>query len=235
MRGGFGVWPELLNKITGCESRTVPPLYVLMVRVMAKASHWGVPREGRSLPRKEQSSARHESEDLRIGFSHALRVYGVLRLSQKNGCGVYLQDAAAYLIFQEEISMKNKKMMVILVALVAVIAAMMGVFAMTRPEAVEGSKNVTVVIIHKDGTTKEMNYDTDLEFLADLLLEKELATGYTSEEYGFTVESVDGVVLDWSKDNAYWALYEGEEYATTSAAGIVLTDGGVYKLVYETF
>ena len=71
--------------------------------------------------------------------------------------------------------------------------------------------------------------------LADLLLEKELATGYTSEEYGFTVESVDGVVADWAADSAYWALYEGEEYATTSAAGIVLTDGGVYKLVYETF
>ena len=131
--------------------------------------------------------------------------------------------------------MKNKKMVLILVALVAVIAAMMGVFAMTRPEAVEGSKNVTVVIVHKDGSEKKLEYGTDHEYLADLLLEKELVTGYASEEYGFTIESVDGVVLDWSKDNAYWALYEGEEYATTSAAGIVLTDGGVYKLVYETF
>ena len=131
--------------------------------------------------------------------------------------------------------MKNKKMVLILVALVAVIAAMMGVFAITRPEAVEGSKNVTVVIVHKDGSEKKLEYATDHEYLADLLLEKELVTGYASEEYGFTIESVDGVVLDWSKDNAYWALYEGEEYATTSAAGIVLTDGGVYKLVYETF
>ena len=34
---------------------------------------------------------------------------------------------------------------------------------------------------------------------------------------------------------AYCAETNGEEYATTSAAGIVLTDGGVYKLVYETF
>ena len=159
----------------------------------------------------------------------------MLRLSQKNGCGVYLQDAAAYLIFQEEIRMKNKKLVIALVAFVVVIAAMIGVFAMTRPEAVEGSKNVTIVIVHKDGTEKKLEYGTELEYLADLLLEKELVTGYTSEEYGFTIESVDGVMLDWSKDNAYWALYEGEEYATTSAAGIVLTDGGVYKLVYETF
>ena len=38
-----------------------------------------------------------------------------------------------------------------------------------------------------------------------------------------------------SLDGAYWALYEGDEYATASAADIVLTDGGVYKLIYETF
>ena len=42
-------------------------------------------------------------------------------------------------------------------------------------------------------------------------------------------------MLDWATDSAYWALYEGDEYATTSAAGIVLVDGGVYKLVYEKF
>ena len=62
-----------------------------------------------------------------------------------------------------------------------------------------------------------------------------LVPGYTSEEYGFTIEAVDGITLDWSKDGAYWALYEGDEYATTSASGIVLVDGGIYKLVYEKF
>ena len=131
--------------------------------------------------------------------------------------------------------MKNKKIVFAAFALFVVIGIMAGVYMGTRPEAVEGAKTVTVRIIHKDGSEKVLEYHTDLEFLADLLLEKELATGYTSEEYGFTIESVDGVTADWQKDSAYWALYEGEEYATTSAAGIVLTDGGVYKLVYETF
>lgn len=131
--------------------------------------------------------------------------------------------------------MKNKKLIVAVVILAVVVAALLGIYSATRPETVEGSKHVTVQIIHKDGTEKKLEYDTDLEYLADLLLEKELATGYSSDEYGFTVESVDGVAADWEKDNAYWALYEGDEYATTSAAGIVLTDGGLYKLVYETF
>ena len=133
-------------------------------------------------------------------------------------------------------NMKNRKNIVFAVlALALIIGILLGVYFGTRPEAVEGSKNVTILIVHKDGTEKRLEYTTDLEYLAELLLEKELVTGYTSEEYGFTVESVDGVTADWNVDGAYWALYEGEEYATASAAGIVLTDGGVYKLVYETF
>ena len=131
--------------------------------------------------------------------------------------------------------MKNKKIIFAVVALVLVVAAMAGIYLSTRPEAEAGTKNVTVVIVHKDGTQKELNFTTDHENLAALLLEKELVTGYESEEYGFTIESVDGVTADWAVDGAYWALYEGEEYATTSAAGILLTDGGVYKLIYETF
>ena len=131
--------------------------------------------------------------------------------------------------------MKNKKLIVAVLALVLVIAALLGVYAATRPEAVEGEKNVTVVIVYEDGTEKKLEYATACESLADLLLEKDLVTGYSSEEYGFTIESVDGIMLDWATDGAYWALYEGDAYATESAAGIMLTEGGIYKLVYEKF
>ena len=131
--------------------------------------------------------------------------------------------------------MNNKKLIAAVLALVLVMAALVGVYLATRPEAVEGQKNVTVVIVYGDGTEKKLEYTTTCEHLSDLLLEKELVTGYASQEYGFTIESVDGITLDWSTDGAYWALYEGDAYATESAAGIVLTDGGVYKLVYEKF
>lgn len=161
-------------------------------------------------------------------------VFMGLCLSQKNGCGAIF-TAPQLICVLGGIIMKNKKLVIAAVALALVIALMAGLYLTTRPQAEEGDKQVTVVIVHKDGTEKKLEYTTDLQYLADLLLEKELATGYTSEEYGFTVESVDGVTADWSADSAYWALYEGDTYATTSASGIVLTDGGVYKLVYETF
>lgn len=131
--------------------------------------------------------------------------------------------------------MKNKKLIIAVVALVAVIAILLGVYAATRPETVEGTKNVTVVIVYQDGTEKTLEYTTDLEYLADLLVGENLVDGYSSEEYGYTITAVDGIYLDWATDNAYWALYEGDAYATDSAAGIVLTDGGIYKLVYESF
>ena len=53
--------------------------------------------------------------------------------------------------------MKNKKSIVAIIALVVVIALMATAYFVTRPDAVEGSKNVTVVIVHKDGTTKELS------------------------------------------------------------------------------
>lgn len=130
--------------------------------------------------------------------------------------------------------MKNKKMIFAIVAVVVVIGFMLGVYAATRPEAQVGAKTVTLIIVHSDGSEKTLEYQTDLENLAELLLEKEIATGYEAE-YGFTIESVDGETADWATDGAYWALYIGEDYATTGASDTLLTDGAVYKLVYERF
>ena len=157
--------------------------------------------------------------------------YGVLRLSQKNGCGVLLQDATAYLIFQEEICMKNKKMVLILGAFVARIAAMAGVFAMTRPETTAGGKEITVAVVHADGTEKTFEYATDEEFLGPVILAEGLVEGVEGP-YGLEISAVDGEAASWEENQSYWALFIGEEYATTGAYGIVLTDGGEYKLVY---
>lgn len=130
--------------------------------------------------------------------------------------------------------MKNKKLVIAIVALVALIAILAGVYLATRPDTVEGGKTITVIVVHKDGTEKTFNYHTDAEYLSEVLLSEGLATG-TEGEYGLTIESVDGETADWNVDSSYWALYIGDEYATTGASGVVLTDGGIYKLVYESF
>ena len=131
--------------------------------------------------------------------------------------------------------MKNRKLILAAAALALAVAIMAGIYFVTRPKGTEGSKDIPVVIVYANGSEKKLEYTTEHEYLVDVLLEHELVTGYASREYGYTIQSVDGITADFTTDGAYWALYVGDEYATVSAAGIALTDGGVYKLVYETY
>ena len=52
--------------------------------------------------------------------------------------------------------MKNKKLVIAVVAFVVVIGLMLGISMANKPKAVEGSKNVTVVIVYQDGTEKKL-------------------------------------------------------------------------------
>ena len=127
--------------------------------------------------------------------------------------------------------MKNKKLIVSIVALVLVIALMAGVYIATRPETAEGAKTITVTVVHKDGSEKVFEYHTDEEFLGAVITAEGLVTGYEGE-YGLVIESVDGETADWNVDQSYWALFVGEEYATTGAGTTPIHDGDTFKLVY---
>ena len=127
--------------------------------------------------------------------------------------------------------MKNKKLIVAVIALVAVIAVMAGVFAATRPDPIVGGKNVTVTVVHGDGSEKVFKYATDAEYLGDVIVAEGLVNGEEGP-YGLYFDTVDGEQAVWETNQAYWSILIGEEYATVGADGIVLTDGGEYSLVY---
>ena len=127
--------------------------------------------------------------------------------------------------------MKNKKLIVALIALVAVAAVLLGVYMVTRPETVEGGKTITVTVVHADGTSKDFECVTDEEYLGSVLMADNIVVGEDGP-YGLVINTVDGETASWEENQSYWALFIGEEYATTGADGVVLTDGGVYKLVY---
>ena len=48
----------------------------------------------------------------------------------------------------------NKKIIIAIVALVAVIGIFLGIFFLTRPETQQGAKEITVIVVHNDGTEK---------------------------------------------------------------------------------
>ena len=126
--------------------------------------------------------------------------------------------------------MKNKKTVLAVIALVAVIAIFAGVYFATRPEAAQGAKAITVTVVHADGSSKDFQYRTDAQMLGAFLEEKGLIDSQGADEGMF--HTVDGEKADWNVNQSYWAFYLGEDYAMTGIYDTPITDGAVYKLVY---
>lgn len=129
----------------------------------------------------------------------------------------------------------------------ALILAILLVFGMTAcapaaggestPAGVETTESTaallkfTVTVVYADGTSKDFSYETDEEFVGPVLEAAGLIKG-NAGPYGMEITHVDGVKAVYTEDNAYWAVYEGEEYAMQGIDTTPVTDGGVYKLVY---
>lgn len=127
--------------------------------------------------------------------------------------------------------MKNKKILIAAIVIVALIAVMVGVYFAARPAVAEGAKTISVTVVHADGSEKQFQYRTDEEYLGPVLLAEGLAEGEDGP-YGLTICVVDGEKADWNENQSYWALYIGEEYAATGADSTPVKDGDSFKLVY---
>ena len=115
--------------------------------------------------------------------------------------------------------------------LVALAVGMLAVYHATRPETTAGDKRITVTVVHKDGTEKEFTYDTEAEYLGQVLTDAGLIQG-DQGDYGLMIHTVDGEKADWNADQSYWALYVGEEYGVTGVDQTPISDGDTFKLVY---
>ena len=125
--------------------------------------------------------------------------------------------------------MKNKKMILAAVALIACIAVMLGIFLTTRPETVEGSKTITVEVTAEEKTVV-FTVKTDADTVGAALLEHSLIAG-DQGEYGLYVKTVNGILADYDVDQTYWAFNIGGEYAMTGVDQTEITEGVVYQLV----
>jgi len=127
--------------------------------------------------------------------------------------------------------MKNKKMILIAVALVACVAVMLGIFLATRPETVAGAKTVTVTVVHKDGSEKVFTCHTDAEFLGTVLVDENIVVGDYGE-FGLFFNTADGETADFNVDGGWWQVFIGEESAMVGADQIPIADGDTFSLVY---
>lgn len=125
---------------------------------------------------------------------------------------------------------KNKKIILGVVALVAVVAILLGVWFGTRPDTVEGAKALTVTVIHGDSSEKIFDIHTDAEYLAEALVENGIVEDNQSD-YGLYILTADGETADESNQE-WWCLTKGGESMMTGASDTPIADGESYELTF---
>ena len=126
---------------------------------------------------------------------------------------------------------KNTKIIIATIAVIVVAAIFLGVYLGTRPDTTAGQKTITVEVVHSDESVQTFTYETDAEYLGDVLLEEGLVEGDMGE-FGLYITAVDGEEAIYEVDSSYWALYEGDDYAQQGADQTPIYDGSAFSLVY---
>ncbi|MGN1187894.1 MAG: DUF4430 domain-containing protein [Lachnospiraceae bacterium] len=130
---------------------------------------------------------------------------------------------------------KNKKIIlgVLGLALAVVVLALLYINLRPQPKDAGGDKTITVTVVYEDKSSNDFTIKTNEDYLSGALLQEKLIEGSQSE-WGLYVTTVNGVTADDSK-HQYWALYIGDEYASTGVDSTPVNDGDSFRLVLETY
>lgn len=102
-------------------------------------------------------------------------------------------------------NMKNKKTKIImgLVAFVAVVAAFIAIYFIFREKPVEGSKEIVIKVVDNNKETTTYELKTDAKYLKEAMDE---ADGFeysgTEGQYGLMIDTVNGIRADYTLDGA---------------------------------
>ena len=124
--------------------------------------------------------------------------------------------------------MKSKKNLILALVLVVLCAAAGILYNQFKPQTTAGEKNITVTVIHGDGSSKDFTYQTDAEYLGDILQTEGLIDG-DEADYGLYVKIVDNEEIDESKQE-WWCLTKDGESVNTGVDMTPIADGEKYEL-----
>lgn len=95
-----------------------------------------------------------------------------------------------------------------------------------------GKYSFELVVSDPDGLDTMVSIKTDKDTLGDALLQLGIVDGEKSD-FGLYVKTVNGITLDYDKDQKYWALYVNGEPVDSGIDATPVTDGDVYTLKAE--
>lgn len=126
-----------------------------------------------------------------------------------------------------------KKGLIALVVLALLIG--LAVFAYLRfgPNAAANAelKNISVTVVHGDGSEKVFELSTNGETLRAALDEAALVSGEDGP-YGLYIFTVDGETVDEGKQQ-WWCLTKGGEQHNQGVDGTIIADGEQYELTFK--
>ncbi|NLJ97983.1 MAG: hypothetical protein GX320_01770 [Tissierellia bacterium] len=131
----------------------------------------------------------------------------------------------------------KKKSIVILSVLVVALLLFTGYKTFLSPKGAEGAKEVTIHIINEnEDVDKTFTYNTDHEFLLELMEEKQEELGVTFEEseFGKMVVGMMNYTANPDKQEFFHIAVNGED-AMTGVEEIPLENDDVYKFELSNY
>lgn len=134
---------------------------------------------------------------------------------------------------QEKKAGSNKKIIIGIALVVAVIAILAVVYALFRAKPAEGSKEITIEVVNKEQESRMYEVKTNAEYLRQAMEETEgLAFEGQDSEYGMMVESVNGETASYETDGAYWSFYVNGEYCNYGIDTQPVLNGDAFRIEY---
>ncbi len=127
--------------------------------------------------------------------------------------------------------MKKKQLIAVIIFAALLLAAFL-VWQFARPAPVSGSKQITLEVVHADGSSKSFDIATDAENLRGALEQVDGLIAGEESAYGLMVYTVDGETADWDRDQSWWCLTKDGEWMDTGVDDTVIADGEHYEFTY---
>ena len=115
-----------------------------------------------------------------------------------------------------------------IIAIFMIVALTLTALAGCTPEVQQGEKNITVSIVYKDGSSKDLEINTDAEYLADALAEEGIIE-YADDGFYTTV---DGVAADYNADKGWWCVTKDGVMTTEGMNTLAIADGDKFEITY---
>ena len=128
--------------------------------------------------------------------------------------------------------MSKKTKIIAVAALAVLVIGAIAAYAVLSPKAVAGDKNITVEVVHADGSSKEFNILTDEEYLGGALRQENLVEGEEGE-FGLYIHAADGETADEAQQQ-WWCCCKDGEMLMTGVDDTPIADGEHYELVLNT-